>query len=49
MLSNLEYHGTIPAGDLKRARHFYEDRLGFKAEESEGGLIMRCKNSWFLV
>jgi catechol 2,3-dioxygenase-like lactoylglutathione lyase family enzyme len=49
MLSKLEYHGTIPASDLVRARHFYEDKLGLKAEESEGGLMFRCKNSWFLV
>jgi catechol 2,3-dioxygenase-like lactoylglutathione lyase family enzyme len=49
MLANLEYHGTIPATDLDRAQHFYEDKLGLKAEKSEGGLIFRCKNSWFLV
>ena len=49
MLSKLEYHGTLPASDLARARRFYEGQLGFKAEESEGGLIFRCQNSWFLV
>ena len=49
MLSKLEYHGTLPASDLARARRFYEDTLGFQAEESEGGLIFRCQNSWFLV
>ncbi len=49
MLSDCEFHGTIPASDLNRAKHFYADKLRLQAEETEGGLIFRCKNSWFLV
>ena len=50
MLSDLEYHGTIPAKDLQRAKKFYADKLGFTdPEESPGGLVYRCLNSWFLV
>jgi catechol 2,3-dioxygenase-like lactoylglutathione lyase family enzyme len=28
MLSNSEVHADVPAGDLKRARAFYVDKLG---------------------
>lgn len=50
MLSDLEVHATIPAADLERARRFYADKLGFQtATETPGGLVYRCKGSWFLV
>ncbi len=50
MLSNLEFHATIPAKDLQRARRFYADKLGFEpAQEAPGGLVYRCKGSWFLL
>ena len=50
MLSNLEYHGTIPAKDLERAKKFYSEKLNFHAEmEVPGGVVYRCKNSWFLL
>ncbi len=49
MLPNLEAHATIPAVDLERARKFYSDKLGFKAEMAPGGIVFRSKNSWFLV
>ena len=49
MLSDLEFHATIPARDMDRARKFYTETLGFKAEQYPGGLMMHCKDSWFLV
>jgi catechol 2,3-dioxygenase-like lactoylglutathione lyase family enzyme len=50
MLSNLEFHGTIPARDIERARKFYTEKLGFKVDSNTaGGMVFRCKNSWFLV
>jgi catechol 2,3-dioxygenase-like lactoylglutathione lyase family enzyme len=49
MLSALEIHAAIPARDLDRARKFYTEKLGFKPEETPGGLVFRCKDSWFLV
>lgn len=52
MLAELEIHATIPAGDLARARKFYQEKLGLSpAEEAPagGGLIYRCYNSWFLL
>jgi catechol 2,3-dioxygenase-like lactoylglutathione lyase family enzyme len=50
MLANLEYHGTIPAHDLERAKKYYTEKLGFTSpSEAPGGLIYHCKDSWFLL
>ena len=49
MLPNLEVHATVPAVDIERAKKFYTEKLGFKAEVMPGGLVFRSKNSWFLV
>jgi catechol 2,3-dioxygenase-like lactoylglutathione lyase family enzyme len=50
MLSKLEIHTTIPAKDIERAKRFYSEKVGFPPpEETPGGLMYRCKNSWFLV
>ena len=50
MLADLEVHAAIPASDLARARRFYQEKLGLvPAEETPGGLIYRCSNSWFLL
>jgi catechol 2,3-dioxygenase-like lactoylglutathione lyase family enzyme len=47
MLSKLEFHGTIPATDLDRAKWFYSEKLGFKPDaELPGGIVYRCKD-WF--
>ena len=31
-LTERRVHTTLPAADLERARHFYEDRLGFRPD-----------------
>jgi len=50
MLANLEIHATIPARDLARAKQFYAEKLGLTpASETPGGLIYRCRDSWFLL
>jgi catechol 2,3-dioxygenase-like lactoylglutathione lyase family enzyme len=50
MLSQREFHTTIPVQDLNRARQFYAEKLGLQPEsEMPGGLIYRCKDSWFLL
>ncbi|MGZ6347237.1 MAG: VOC family protein [Anaerolineales bacterium] len=50
MLSSLEFHTTLPAADLQRAKQFYAEKLGFTSpEETPGGLVYHCKDSWFLV
>ena len=50
MLSDLEFHATIPASDLMRAKQFYTEKLGLRApEETPGGLVFQCKGSWFLL
>lgn len=50
MLNKLEVHATIPASDLERAKKFYLEKLGLTpTEETPGGLIYRCYNSWFLL
>lgn len=42
MLSKQEFMAVLPAGDLKRARAFWADKLGLEpAEERGGGLIYR--------
>jgi catechol 2,3-dioxygenase-like lactoylglutathione lyase family enzyme len=50
MLSKLEFHGTIPATDLERAKKFYSEKFGLEPdEEIPGGFVYRCKDSWFLL
>jgi len=50
MLSKHEIHATIPTKDLARARKFYEEKLGFQPESvAPGGIVYRCKDSWFLL
>jgi predicted enzyme related to lactoylglutathione lyase len=50
MLSRLEVHASIPAKDFNRAKKFYSEKLSFDlSEESPGGIMIRCKNSWFLL
>jgi catechol 2,3-dioxygenase-like lactoylglutathione lyase family enzyme len=50
MISQREFHATIPAQDLNRARQFYAEKLGLQPEsETPGGLIYRCKDSWFTL
>jgi catechol 2,3-dioxygenase-like lactoylglutathione lyase family enzyme len=50
MLSKLVFHATIPAKDLERAKKFYADKLGFIPDSEEpGGLVYKCKDSWFLL
>jgi catechol 2,3-dioxygenase-like lactoylglutathione lyase family enzyme len=40
MLSDARAHATLPAGDLERARRFYEDVLGFApAMVAPGGVF----------
>jgi catechol 2,3-dioxygenase-like lactoylglutathione lyase family enzyme len=50
MLSQREFHATIPVQDLDRARQFYSEKLGLQPDsETSGGLVYRCKDSWFLL
>jgi catechol 2,3-dioxygenase-like lactoylglutathione lyase family enzyme len=50
MLAEKEFHGTIPASDLERARRFYAEKLALTpAREAPGGLVYECKDSWFLL
>jgi len=50
MLSQLEAHATVPAADLDRAKKFYQEKLGLVPESNApGGLMYRCKNSWFVL
>ena len=51
MLKILESIATLPAQDIKRARKFYEDKLGLKAEKvaPDGGVTFRTGNTGFLV
>ena len=50
MLANLHVHSTIPAGDLQRAKQFYATKLGLDpSEETPGGLVYECRDSWFLL
>jgi predicted enzyme related to lactoylglutathione lyase len=37
MLQKSPMYSYIPAGDVARARKFYEDKLGFKAAREAGG------------
>jgi len=42
---------AIPAQDIKRARQFYEQKLGLKPaeEQSDGGVVYRFGDSGFLL
>ena len=46
MLCDYPTYPTIPATDLARARHFYEDTLGFDPEKvSPAGVMYRSKGT----
>lgn len=50
MLAKWEVHAALPAQDLARARRFYAEKLALTpAEETPGGLVYRCRDSWFLL
>jgi predicted enzyme related to lactoylglutathione lyase len=51
MLKIKEATATIPAQDIKRAREFYEQKLGLKPdeEESDGSVVYRTGNTGFLL
>ncbi len=50
MLSKLEFHATLPAKDMNRAKQFYAEKLGMNpSAESPAGLVYQCKESWFLL
>ncbi|MDO8491284.1 MAG: VOC family protein [Dehalococcoidia bacterium] len=44
MLSNAQVMPTLPAVDLKRARKFYEEKLGLKVtmEDPSPGMALQC-------
>ena len=39
MLSKAPLYAYIPAGDIDRARRFYEEKLGFKPKLTPGGVV----------
>jgi catechol 2,3-dioxygenase-like lactoylglutathione lyase family enzyme len=49
MLRDQDFHATIPAADLERARAFYEEKLGFQpAREEPAGLVYETPGGgWF--
>ncbi len=50
MLSRFEVEPTIPAKDLRRARQFYEQKLGLvAAREDEGGITYQDGCTRFLL
>jgi predicted enzyme related to lactoylglutathione lyase len=50
MLKISQSYATLPAQDIKRARQFYEQKLGLTAEEqSDGGAMYRTGQTGFLV
>jgi predicted enzyme related to lactoylglutathione lyase len=50
MLKISQSYATLPAQDIKRARQFYEQKLGLSAEEqSDGGAMYRTGQTGFLV
>jgi len=43
MLTNKQVMPTLPATDVKRAKQFYEEKLGLKTvEEDEGGVLLKA-------
>ena len=51
MLKNSPIVPYIPASDILRARHFYEDKVGLVArEEIAGGVVYECGDrSWIFL
>jgi catechol 2,3-dioxygenase-like lactoylglutathione lyase family enzyme len=52
MLSNAIVSATIPAADFKRARNYYEQKLGFKVvaeDPSPGVMYQGGQGSWFYL
>jgi predicted enzyme related to lactoylglutathione lyase len=51
MVKIVESYATLPAQDVKRARQFYEQKLGLAPAEvaPDGGALYRTGNSGFLV
>lgn len=51
MLKITDVLATLPAQDIKRARQFYEQKLGLKPgeEQPDGGALYRIGNTGFLV
>jgi catechol 2,3-dioxygenase-like lactoylglutathione lyase family enzyme len=50
MLRDFPVHTTVPAGDLARARRFYEETLGFTPDRvTPAGVVYRSGGSWFLL
>lgn len=45
MLQQAPIFAYVPVKDVRRAREFYEQKLGFTAgDENEGGMSYRCAN-----
>lgn len=42
MLANSRIKATLPGIDLKRARKFYEEKLGLQAEDAPDGIRFAC-------
>ena len=51
MLNNAPIVPYIPAADVKRARAFYEDKVGLKPkQEVAGGVVYECgQKSWIFM
>jgi catechol 2,3-dioxygenase-like lactoylglutathione lyase family enzyme len=49
MLRDHQFHATIPAADLERARAFYEEKLGLEParEEPAGPVYETPGGGWF--
>ena len=45
MLADAAATATLPAVDIKRARKFYEDKLGLEVvqEDPLSGIMVRCR------
>jgi predicted enzyme related to lactoylglutathione lyase len=50
MLKNAPVVPYIPASDIKRARTFYEQKVGLAPREVPGGIVYECANgSWIFL
>ena len=51
MLTNKSVHASLPAVDIKRARNFYEDKLGLKVvlEDPSPGIMFRAGDCMLYV
>ena len=51
MLKITESYATLPAQDIKRARKFYEEKLGLTPDQvtPDGGVVFRTGNTGFMV